>query len=546
MKNKVLVLLLLLLSAYMSSQAASRFVGAGTKENPWKSCGSADKYDIRAYVSNDTLYVYGSGQLYNYGSIGATAGWRTSSYFNTIKVIVIGEGIERIGNFTFASFTNLKSVYIPSTVNQINQGAFQSSGAANFYFSGTNPPRITSNPTFQTTSQSQYYVPCSALSTYKTATGQQWNQSSYKTLAAYIHGLSSMVTRNYQVCPGRTVNVRGVNYGVGTYHDVILPGLNGQCDTMATIVVTPSPLSQVLRYQVCPGKKIRIRGAEYGVGTYSGIILIGQDGQCDTTATIVVTQKSETVIKVTHDHAEFCMVCPGKNFKFRGQEFPAGPNTYRASGVGDDCDTLFTLYVSAYDQINVNLPITLCQGEEWSDGKGITIPSGHAGPFNWYWPGIDQQCDTQVHYMVTRVPKPIISSRTYYVCEGSLLTLNGTDYAPGTYSNITIPSLTTYCDTTITQLNVIERAPELSDLNVALCPGGSYTWEGTTYTSADVGDYVKHFTSVHGCDSTVTLHLTVHPTYSHDIEASICQGDSYLWEGSTYTAGGDYTKTLVN
>ena len=67
-----------------------------------------------------------------------------------------------------------------------------------------------------------------------------------------------------------------------------------------------------------------------------------------------------------------------------------------------------------------------------------------------------------------------------------------------------------------------------------------YTWDGTTYSES--GDYEKTYVSANGCDSIVTLHLTVHPSYNIGFgEEAI---GSYTWQGTTYTESGDYTKTL--
>jgi len=65
-----------------------------------------------------------------------------------------------------------------------------------------------------------------------------------------------------------------------------------------------------------------------------------------------------------------------------------------------------------------------------------------------------------------------------------------------------------------------------------------YEWKGSEYAVS--GDYPFDTLTVHGCDSTVTLHLTVN--YS-DLTGSVTETscDSYTWNGQTYTTSGDYT-----
>lgn len=69
----------------------------------------------------------------------------------------------------------------------------------------------------------------------------------------------------------------------------------------------------------------------------------------------------------------------------------------------------------------------------------------------------------------------------------------------------------------------------------AICQGQSYTVGSSTYTAS--GTYTDHFTMSNGCDSVVTTQLTVHPVYNQTLNISICQGQSYTFNGVTYTAG---------
>lgn len=68
----------------------------------------------------------------------------------------------------------------------------------------------------------------------------------------------------------------------------------------------------------------------------------------------------------------------------------------------------------------------------------------------------------------------------------------------------------------------------------------SYTWKGVKYTAS--GNYERKFTVSNGCDSIVTLRLTVNPSYEVGFGEETTS--SYTWEGTTYNASGDYTKNL--
>lgn len=49
-----------------------------------------------------------------------------------------------------------------------------------------------------------------------------------------------------------------------------------------------------------------------------------------------------------------------------------------------------------------------------------------------------------------------------------------------------------------------------------------------------------------GCDSVHTINLTVYPSYDINIFDTICKGESYLWNGTTYNNPGTYNASFVN
>ncbi|MDC3134262.1 hypothetical protein OA958_05505, partial [Bacteroidota bacterium] len=70
----------------------------------------------------------------------------------------------------------------------------------------------------------------------------------------------------------------------------------------------------------------------------------------------------------------------------------------------------------------------------------------------------------------------------------------------------------------------------------------SLVWNGTTYTTS--GTYTYTTTNMSGCDSVVTLTLTINNATAVDTTATAC--DSLVWYGNTYTSTGSYTHTLQN
>ena len=85
--------------------------------------------------------------------------------------------------------------------------------------------------------------------------------------------------------------------------------------------------------------------------------------------------------------------------------------------------------------------------------------------------------------------------------------------------------------------------PVYTTLNDTLCFGETYDWEGTTYT--ETGVYEKTFTAANGADSIVTLNLLVLPEVKPVVtDVTIDYGQTYEWNGKTYTQSASDTITL--
>ncbi len=114
---------------------------------------------------------------------------------------------------------------------------------------------------------------------------------------------------------------------------------------------------------------------------------------------------------------------------------------------------------------------------------------------------------------------------------------HGTTYTESGNYTITVPQ-SNGCDSVLT-LHLTINQPLAELVEATACD--SYEWDGETYTES--GTYEKTFTASNGCDSVVTLHLTINQPLAEQVEATAC--DSYEWNGETYTESGTYEKTLT-
>ena len=97
------------------------------------------------------------------------------------------------------------------------------------------------------------------------------------------------------------------------------------------------------------------------------------------------------------------------------------------------------------------------------------------------------------------------------------------------------------CDSIVT-LTLTVNPVESTTLLAAICDGTSYTENG--FNVSEAGTYTQNLQTINGCDRIVTLTLTVNPTYNITIDASINEGEMYEENGFSESEAGTYVHTL--
>lgn len=95
------------------------------------------------------------------------------------------------------------------------------------------------------------------------------------------------------------------------------------------------------------------------------------------------------------------------------------------------------------------------------------------------------------------------------------------------------------CDSNVT-VNLTVLPHSYNTITVTCCD--SYTWNNETYNVS--GEYQQIFEAANGCDSIVTLYLTVNHSDTVEFYQTACT--SYVWNGITYRQSGNYTQVLHN
>lgn len=110
------------------------------------------------------------------------------------------------------------------------------------------------------------------------------------------------------------------------------------------------------------------------------------------------------------------------------------------------------------------------------------------------------------------------------------------DFDPGP-DVFSLTSILGTSDCFITQFN--SCLPVQTTINTIICAGDSVFAAGNYQTAS--GTYTDYYASVNGCDSIVTLHLTVNPLINTSLTSVICEGDSFLFDGNILSMAGIYT-----
>ncbi|MEX2484172.1 MAG: T9SS type A sorting domain-containing protein [Brumimicrobium sp.] len=162
--------------------------------------------------------------------------------------------------------------------------------------------------------------------------------------------------------------------------------------------------------------------------------------------------------------------------------------------------------------------------------------------FDFNAPIITNETDHLINDMIESSPIGDFVVTGVDECSSYTWSANGQTY---TQSGLYTEVLTNQAglDSTVT-LDLAINQPSNGSEVVTSCD--SYTWSADGQTYNQSGSHTAVLSNVAGCDSTVTLNLTI--TNSSLSTETVSSCDSYTWStnGQTYTQSGQYTATLIN
>ncbi|MBK7957742.1 MAG: serine hydrolase [Bacteroidetes bacterium] len=230
-------------------------------------------------------------------------------------------------------------------------------------------------------------------------------------------------------------------------------------------------------------------------------------------------------------------ICSNQSYFFNGaNRNVSGPyldTLVNAKG----CDSFLTLNLTVNTSTAGSFNQTICANQSYFfNGANRNV----SGPY------LDtllnaKGCDSILTLNLTVNPTSV-GSFNKTICSNQFYFFNGANRnASGPYLDTLVNAKG--CDSFLT-LNLTVANFFSTSLNQTICSNQSYSWNGAARTIA--GAYLDSFTSISGCDSFVTLNLFINPTSSNSFNKTICANQGYFFNGANRNIAGAYLDTLIN
>lgn len=194
------------------------------------------------------------------------------------------------------------------------------------------------------------------------------------------------------------------------------------------------------------------------------------------------------------------------------------------------CDSIVTLHLTINNAATHNDTLMACDSLKWIDG--ITYFADNSTATHTYIGGSANGCDSIVSLILT-INKSTTGTDVVTACD-SLVWIDGITYFANnnTATHNIVGGSSKGCDSLVTlNLTIVQSATGID--SITSCDSLVWIDGNTYYTSASNATYNIVGGAANGCDSLVTLHLTIHNSATGTDIVAAC--DSFLWiDGNTY------------
>jgi PKD repeat protein len=266
-------------------------------------------------------------------------------------------------------------------------------------------------------------------------------------------------------------------------------------------------------------------------GTYKDTIRKVNTGADSIRRTLTLTVNPKTFNSINQT------VCQGQSFLFNGINRTVSGSYLDTLVNAKGCDSILTLNLTVNPNSTNSINQTICQGQSFFfNGINRTASGAYLDTL------VNAKgCDSFLTLNLT-VNSNSNKTISQSICQGQSFLFNGINRTvSGTYLDTLVNAKG--CDSFLT-LNLTVNPNSSNYISQSICQGQSFLFNGINRTAS--GSYLDTLVNAKGCDSFLTLNLTVNPNSSNSINQTICQGQSYMFNGIARTITGTYLDTLVN
>ncbi|MBO6307032.1 MAG: hypothetical protein J6M55_05960 [Paludibacteraceae bacterium] len=352
------------------------------------------------------------------------------------------------------------------------------------------------------------------------------------------------------ICEGDSAEFRGVWYKEAGTTNVLLEEKNllgGDSIVLLTVGFYPVYLKEETM-EIYAGTDTTWQGHDlseiFPVADTTIVSEYKSLNDCDSTYTLHLT-----VLAPTRHGVYDAAICKGDSVEYEGkwyhgatqEEVTLAQKNYYGG------DSVVTLTVAVHPVYAFNEEMTMYAGADsvWQKKNLSELTVGDTTIVAEYKTihGCDSTYTLLLHVLT---PPTHYGELNVSLCSGERYEFEGKTYKKTTTATVVLAQKNMYGGDSIVELTVNVYPKMLMESSMTIIIGTDTTWENIDLSVLPVGDttLVAAYKSIHDCDSTYTLYLTVEPvpTAYGEYEASFCEGDSVEYAGTWYY---ETTKTEI-
>ncbi len=326
------------------------------------------------------------------------------------------------------------------------------------------------------------------------------------------------------ICDGETYLIDGQVFDQTGDYEIFIPGTNG-CDSIIFLSLTTHPQqSSSFEIRICEGEDYEWLGSTYSTGGQYEQTL-SSFHNCDSLITLTL------LVDPVYEELRIEEICQGEEIEIDNQYFSQTGFYELNFQTNEGCDSVIILDLLTHEHSLTQLQEIVCEGEQVVVA-GMTY--SNSGFFTHDLTNING-CDSVVTLDLFVHPSYEFNFEES-ICAGESFSINGEVFqSTGLYE---LELLSQFgCDSVLT-LDLLVRDHALTVLDEVICIGSSYSVGSSTYT--ETGLYEDVLIAINGCDSIVNLNLKVEEIFSTTLVEGICQGDNILVAGEEFSEAGAY------